>query len=132
MPPGPELGALLASLDVAQIANEDRFPTTALRRHVQLRDRTCVGPGCRRPATHTDFDHTQDHQHGGPTTADNGGACCTHDDLLKTKGGWRLRQPQPGQFVWDTPLGQTHRTRGEPILDPIPHADETDPDPPPF
>jgi hypothetical protein len=104
-----------------------RFPTATLRRHIQLRDRTCVGPGCRRPATHTDFDHTQDHQHGGPTTSDNGGACCTHDHRLKTKGGWRLRQPEPGQFVWQSALGQTHRTRGEPILDPIPHTDLTDP-----
>jgi hypothetical protein len=109
-----------------------RFPTTALRRHIQQRDRTCKGPGCRRPATHTDFDHTHDHQYGGPTTSTNGGACCTHDHLLKTKGGWKLHQTEPGQFVWYTPLGQTHQTRGEPILHPTPQTNGTDPDPPPF
>jgi hypothetical protein len=109
-----------------------RFPTAALRRHIQLRDRTCKGPGCRRPATHTDFDHTQDHQYGGTTTTTNGGPCCTHDHNLKTKGGWRLDQPIPGQFLWTSPLGQTHQTRGEPILYPVPHTDGTDPDPPPF
>jgi hypothetical protein len=124
---GIEISVELATLlDLDDHPNR-RFPTATLRRHIQLRDRTCVGPGCRRPATHTDFDHTQDHQHGGPTTSDNGGACCTHDHRLKTKGGWRLRQPEPGQFVWQSALGQTHRTRGEPILDPIPHTDLTDP-----
>ena len=34
-----------------------RFAHAALRRHVQMRDRHCVGVGCRRSAT-TDLDHT--------------------------------------------------------------------------
>lgn len=107
-----------------------RFPTAALRRHIQPRDRTCTGPGCRRPATHTDFDHTDDHQYGGPTTMGNGGACCSHDHLLKTKGGWELEQPEPGEFLWRSPLGQTYRTRGEPLIHPP--ITEQDADEPPF
>ncbi|HTF45990.1 MAG TPA: HNH endonuclease signature motif containing protein, partial [Pseudonocardia sp.] len=87
-----------------------RFPTAALRRHIQQRDRACVGPGCRRPASKSEFDHTREYQHHGPTTSTNGGPVCTHDHNLKTKAGWTLHQPKPGQFTWHTPLGQTHHS----------------------
>jgi hypothetical protein len=107
-----------------------RFPTTALRRHVQLRDRTCKGPGCRRPASASEHDHTQDYRHGGATTSTNGGPFCTHDHDLKTRGGWRLTQPQPGTFTWHTPLGQTHTTRGQPLIHP--EISQEDADKPPF
>jgi len=95
-----------------------RFPTAALRRHVQQRDRACVGPGCRRPASKSEFDHTRDYQHHGPTTSTNGGPVCKHDHNLKSEGGWTLHQPKPGEFIWHTPLGQTHHSQGEPILYP--------------
>ena len=45
-----------------------------LRRHLQIRDRACAGPGCRAPAHHTDQDHTVDHARGGPTLHWNLGA----------------------------------------------------------
>jgi hypothetical protein len=35
-----------------------RRPTVSQRRDVETRDRTCVFPGCRMPATECDFDHT--------------------------------------------------------------------------
>jgi len=114
-------------------ANPDRrFPTNALRRHIQQRDRACVGPGCRRPASKSEFDHTWEYQHHGPTTSTNGGPVCKHDHNLKTQGGWRLHQPKPGEFIWHTPLGQTHHSQGEPILCPLPTPDLQNADPPPF
>ena len=54
----------LAKLDADPRA---RFPHAGLRRHVQMRDRTCVAPGCQRPARKIDVDHTNDHARGGPT-----------------------------------------------------------------
>ena len=107
---------------------------TGLRRHTQIRDRTCRGPGCRRSATESEFDHTRDYQHGGPTTRINGGLVCSHDHDLKSKGGWRLEQPEPGHFIWHSPLGQIHHTRGEPIITPLlePDDDNDDGDKPPF
>ena len=51
-----------------------RHPGTALRRHLQIRDRACAGPGCRALARHTDQDHTVDHARGGPTLDWNLGA----------------------------------------------------------
>src|SRR5882757_2612096 len=95
-----------------------RLPTQRLRRHTQQPDRVCKGPGCRRPATRSDYDHTAEYQHFGPTVRANSGSLCAHDHTLKTKGGWELDQPEPGVFIWYTPLGQIHRSRGDPILPP--------------
>ena len=83
------------------------------------------------PTTTSQFDHTHDYHLGGLTTEANGGAVCGHDHDLKTKGGWTLRQPEPGVFIWHSPLGQIHHSRGDPIIMP-PLEPEDDPDPPPF
>jgi hypothetical protein len=48
---------------------DDRLPRAALRRHTQIRDRTCVGIGCRHRPARCDQDHTLDHHNGGPTVA---------------------------------------------------------------
>ncbi len=77
-----------------------RFAGAALRRHVQIRDRSCVHPGCRTSAHSADLDHTRDHTLGGTTTEANSGPLCRHDHQLKTVGRWRLHQPLPGNFTW--------------------------------
>jgi hypothetical protein len=102
-----------------------RFARGALARHVQIRDRTCVGPGCDRPARRSDLDHTLDHARGGHTVENNIGPGCRRHHPDKERG-WRLTQPEPGRFVWISPLGRTYRTRGEPVRPDLP-----DPDPPP-
>ena len=75
-----------------------RFPGAALRRHIQIRDRSCVMIGCRAPTHSTDTDHT----HNGTTTEHNLGTACRHDHRLKHHGGWQLHQPQTGVFHWTT------------------------------
>lgn len=97
-----------------------RLPGRALRRYVEIRDRTCTAPGCRRPATQSELDHTQDHQHGGATTSANLGPGCSYDHQLKHVGGWSVTQPSPGRFIWISPLGRRYHTRGERITDPEP------------
>ena len=97
-----------------------RHPGAALRRHLQIRDRTCIGPGCRAPAHHTDQDHTIDHAHGGPTLDWNLGGGCRHDHRLKSDGGWMLTQPGPGHFRWTSRLGHTYQVHPEPIIEPLP------------
>ncbi|WP_271214951.1 HNH endonuclease signature motif containing protein [Pseudonocardia halophobica] len=108
----------------------DRFPHAALRRHVEFRDRTCTFTGCVAPAHGIDLDHTHDHARGGPTTADDLGPACRHDHGLKQRG-WTLAQPEPGVFVWRSPLGREYRTRSDPLLPPppplLPVAEEDDP-----
>jgi len=99
---------------------DDRLPHTALRRHIQIRDRTCVGVGCRRRPARCDQDHTVEYQHGGPTVAADLAPLCQHDHLLKSQPGWTLQQPTPGTFVWTSPLGGRYEVRPEPILPPPP------------
>ncbi|HTK61535.1 MAG TPA: DUF222 domain-containing protein [Pseudonocardia sp.] len=106
-----------------------RFVRGALARHIEVRDRTCSHPGCRRPARKSDLDHTQDHCRGGLTTSANAGPGCRMHHFWKSELGWRLRQPQPGHFEWTSPLGRTYRTRGDPISPPTIHPPD---DPPPF
>ena len=56
-----------------------RFAGALLRRHVEIRDRSCVYPGCRATTHSADLDHTIDHDHGGPTTTANSGPHSVHD-----------------------------------------------------
>ncbi|MDQ2788915.1 MAG: hypothetical protein M3Y73_04070 [Actinomycetota bacterium] len=109
-----------------------RFARAALRRHVQMRDRHCIGPGCRRRATTADLDHTHDHAYGGRTVTTNSGPNCGCHHTMKHQGGWTLTQPKAGHFVWASPLGQIYRTRGEPIIPDLPQPlpRRVDPDPP--
>jgi hypothetical protein len=102
-----------------------RFARGALARHVQIRDRTCCGPGCTQPARRSDLDHTLEHAEGGDTAEHNVGPGCWRHHPDKDRG-WTLTQPEPGHFEWKSPLGRTYRTRGEPVRPDLP-----DPDPPP-
>jgi hypothetical protein len=97
-----------------------RFAGAVLRRHVQIRDRSCVYPGCRGTARSADLDHTIDHGHGGATTGANSGPLCRHDHRLKHDGRWRLHQPTPGHFTWISPMGRAYRTQPPPIINDLP------------
>jgi hypothetical protein len=97
-----------------------RFAGAGLRRHVQMRDRSCVAPGCRRPARKADLDHTRDHARGGATLHGNVEPLCEPHHMMKHLGGWLLTQPVPGRFRWCSPLGQVYWTRGEPIAPDLP------------
>lgn len=61
----------------------------------------------------------------GTTSAGNIDPLCRRDHLLKTHAGRRLRQPEPGQFVWTTPTG--HVYRGVPGADASNDHDDTIP-----
>jgi hypothetical protein len=88
-----------------------RFPPR-LRRFLEARDRTCVFPGCGRPARKTDKDHRRPWPHGA-TSADNGACLCRHHHRAKhtvftvqhdpdggyvwiTRGGWEFRRHPQG------------------------------------
>jgi hypothetical protein len=99
---------------------DDRLPRAALRRHTQIRDRSCVGVGCRRRPARCDQDHTVEYRHGGETVAADLGPLCRHDHILKGQGGWTLQQPSPGTFLWVSPLGGRYEVRPEPVLPLLP------------
>jgi hypothetical protein len=107
-----------------------------LREQVQLRDRTCVFPGCTRPARGCDVDHIIEYDHDaeaegrpqpGPTQTDNLACLCRFHHRLKTHSAWRYAMVEPGVFEWTSPHGLRYRRdhTGTTELDP-----DDPPDPP--
>jgi Domain of unknown function (DUF222) len=83
-------------------------PPPGMRRAVQLRDLTCVFPGCATAATRCDLDHTVPWPHG-PTCPCNLGPLCRRHHRLKTHDpGWTLTNHGDGSFTWTTPWGATY------------------------
>ena len=91
-----------------------RRPSAAQRRRVQLRDRTCVFPGCRMPAVQSDLDHRTPYAEGGPTTESNLGPLCRHHHRIKTDHGWTYAPLANGDFVWTSRLGHAYTASGLP------------------
>jgi hypothetical protein len=108
-------------------------PPAHLRDHVVTRDATCIGPACHHPAAGTQLDHTVNYKQPsrrsrrgqgregetiqvGVTADHNLGPLCTRWHNAKTHGRWRLRQPEPGMFIWTSPLGRTYARRARPLL----------------
>lgn len=91
-------------------------PPADLDEHVRVRDRTCARPGCPATADSCDLDHTQEYHRAHGTTSDgNLAPLCRRDHVVKTDGGFRLAQVEPGIVEWTTPTG--HRYRLRPGLD---------------
>ena len=142
-PPGWDrvLAEIIATADAnAGPPNGDpsaRLPGAALRRWIQIRDRSCEFPGCRVPAHRADADHSTEHAQGGQTIDANLGPACRHDHRLRHAGGWTLSQPTPGQFAWTSRFGHTYLRQPPPDLDDLPEpmpvssyddaGDETEP-----
>lgn len=91
-----------------------RRPTTAQRRQITARDRTCVFPGCRMPAIDCDIDHREPWHQGGPTTVANSGTLCRHDHGNKHRHGWTYQPISGGDYLWTSPLGHRYTTGGTP------------------
>lgn len=85
-------------------------PSAALADFVRCRDLTCRAPGCDRPATGCDLDHTVAYADGGATHASNLKALCRLHHLLKTFWGWRDRQLPDGTVIWTLPGGHIYVT----------------------
>ncbi|MFE7845769.1 DUF222 domain-containing protein [Microbacterium sp. NPDC057407] len=96
------------------LAVDRRFPTEAQRRHLRARDEHCRFPGCRMPVWRSDVDHTVDHQHGGPTAAENLAHLCRRHHTLKHHTAWQVRQDPGGVLEWTSPLGRTYIDRPPP------------------
>ena len=87
---------------------------TPLRHLIEVRQRTCAAPGCRRPAVRCDIDHTIAFQSGGPTCECNGSPLCRRHHRAKQTPGWQLTQARPGEMTWRLPSGRSYLTAGHP------------------
>lgn len=94
-------------------------PTASLRRLITARDQSCRFPGCNRPASRTEHDHTVDWQYGGKTTPENLACLCKQHHMLKHKlgpnHGLRVRQTKPGHLEWFGPGGEVHTIAPDPV-----------------
>jgi hypothetical protein len=86
----------------------------ALRHLIEIRQRTCTAPGCRRPARACDIDHTVPFDQGGPTCECNGAPLCRRHHRAKQAPDWHLEQNAPGRMTWRLPSGRVYETIGEP------------------
>ncbi|GAA4772043.1 HNH endonuclease signature motif containing protein [Microbacterium gilvum] len=101
--------------DTGALHTVDHYtPTTAIRRLIELRDGTCRAPGCLRPASRCEKDHTREWERGGPTCAGNLSALCTAHHKLRHHTPWHIQQPQPGVIIWTSPLGHDYATQPPP------------------
>ncbi|HVK22479.1 MAG TPA: DUF222 domain-containing protein [Actinokineospora sp.] len=96
--------------------SQRRHPGADLSRHIRLRDRTCRFPGCHRPATSCELDHTIEHSRGGMTEHGNLASLCPLHHKVKDQPGWAVRQPHPGRLVWTTPTGEQHTVTQDPLV----------------
>lgn len=91
-------------------------PPDSLRHRIQIRDRTCRFPACRRPADACDLDHTIPYDDGGVTCDCNLAPLCRKHHRLKGSTGWALLHPAPGHLIWVTPTGRTYAVHPDPYV----------------
>ena len=89
-------------------------PPAALRHLVEIRQRSCFAPGCRRPAARGDIDHTVPFDSGGITCECNLAPGCRRHHRCKQAPGWHVAQDQPGVVTWRLPNGRSYLTTGDP------------------
>jgi len=102
--------AKLQPISVPVTPESGYTPSRALAEFVRARDLTCRAPGCDRPATQCDIDHTVAYGEGGATHPSNLKCLCRQHHLLKTFWGWDDRQLADGTLIWSVPDGQTYVT----------------------
>lgn len=92
-----------------------RRPSTAQRRTVEARDRTCIFPGCRMPATGCDLDHRIPWAEEKRTAVDGLDAGCRHDHVTnRHRVGWKHVPLPGGDHLWISPLGHRYTKSGRP------------------
>lgn len=98
-------------IQAADAAPEPGYrPSRALAEFVRARDLTCRAPGCDRPATECDLDHTIPWSDGGVTHRSNIKCLCRFHHLIKTFWGWKDQQLPDGTIIWTLPDKQTYIT----------------------
>jgi hypothetical protein len=83
-------------------------PSPGLRHLIEVRQATCTFPGCLRPATRCDKDHTVPYHLGGRTCECNLAPLCRRHHAVKQARGWTLEQSSPGVMTWTTPAGRRY------------------------
>ncbi len=86
-----------------------------LKRHLELRDRTCVWPGCTRLARRCHKDHLIPWPRGSTEEVNLADECEYHHQ--GKHDCFRVVRLADGTFRWTTPCGQTYDRPPRPVLD---------------
>jgi hypothetical protein len=78
---------------ITSLGEHERFFRGGLRRVVEIRDRHCQHPGCRRPSDECEVDHVVPWAQGGPTTQSNGRLLCGHHNRFRSRAPTAGRGP---------------------------------------
>ena len=97
-----------ATGEPTHVVTPTRRPSVAQRRRTEIRNRTCIFPGCRMPARQSDIDHTTAVADGGETCDCNLAPLCRHDHCIKHQHGWVYQRLPDGRWQWTTRLGHTY------------------------
>ncbi len=123
-------GATIRFVHAEGLGDEPRYrPSRALQRFVHARDITCRFPGCDRPATHADIDHTQPWPTGATHPANTKSYCRLHHLIKTFRPGWTDTQHPDGTLVITTPTGTQCTTKPLSTLL-FPNWNTTTPQPP--
>lgn len=95
------------------VGTTKRRPTTAQRRMIETRDRTCIFPGCRMPASRCDLDHRTPWAQGGKTVACDLAPLCRYHHVIRHHG-WTHSPIDGGDYRWTSRLGHVYTTSGVP------------------
>ncbi|MWV51257.1 DUF222 domain-containing protein [Rathayibacter sp. VKM Ac-2803] len=101
----PDTGA------VASVGRTHRVPPPQMRLALQLRDQTCRFPGCTRPASTAEADHTVEWRNGGETSLENLASLCTAHHHVRHGDRWTYVLRPDGAAEWTTPTGRRVTTR---------------------
>ncbi len=96
--------------DIVSVGRESYRVPAAMRRRLRLEDEICRFPGCGRPASACDADHTIDWQYDGDTATTNLSHLCRGHHRLKQATGWDVTQDDDRTLTWVSPLGRTAET----------------------
>lgn len=104
----PDLAHILAApLDPVPQMETGYRPSPKLQRFLRAQYRTCVFPGCHRPARRCDVDHAIAWPTGVTDTANLRHLCRRHH-RLKHRAGWGLTANPDGSTTWTTPTGHRY------------------------
>lgn len=100
-------------------------PTGPIVRWVIARDRSCIWPGCPRPASVCELDHRIPYPLG-PTNTHNLQPLCRHHHTVKHSEGFTVTPHTDGSYTWTSRFGSTFHTPA-PAPTPAPDANTNDP-----
>lgn len=96
--------------EIVSVGRESYRVPAAMRRRLRLEDEICRFPGCGRPASACDADHTLDWQYDGETATTNLSHLCRGHHRLKQATSWEVAQDDDRTLTWTSPLGRKSTT----------------------